>query len=336
MRRSVLIVVLAIFTLAPLFCGGAKEQPNENLVVYCYDSFLGEWAAGEPIVKAFEEKTGIKVELVGCGAANQMMQKILYEGASCPADVVVGLSSEQSIDYSLFTELKLDSDVTLAPTLSLEQGVLAPFDYGYFSFVANTKTLEDLPSSLSDLTKDSYKDKIILIDPRTSSVGLGLLMWTNKALGVEGSNLWWESIKDKALTTCDSWSSAYGLFLEGEAPLVISYTTSPVYHVMYEGITHLRALEFTDGHYETIEYAAILKNSKKVNEATAFINFMLKEGQETLATANSMLPSNINQTMPEAFEYAIVPQKSLLFDREFLEANLDQMLKSWTEVMLND
>ena len=30
------------------------------------------------------------------------------------------------------------------------------------------------------------------------------------------------------------WSEAYGLFLKGEADMVLSYTTSPAYHIAVE------------------------------------------------------------------------------------------------------
>jgi thiamine transport system substrate-binding protein len=36
------------------------------------------------------------------------------------------------------------------------------------------------------------------------------------------------------VTVTPGWSEAYGLFLEGEADMVLSYTTSPAYHLIAE------------------------------------------------------------------------------------------------------
>ena len=64
---------------------------------------------------------------------------------------------------------------------------------------------------------------------------------------------YWKRLLPSILTVTDSWSQAYALFTAGEAPLVLSYGTSPVYHVEYEGSDRYRAAEFTDGHVAQID-----------------------------------------------------------------------------------
>jgi ABC-type thiamine transport system substrate-binding protein len=44
----------------------------------------------------------------------------------------------------------------------------------------------------------------------------------------------WEALADNIVTVTPGWSEAYGLFLEGEADMVLSYTTSPAYHLIAE------------------------------------------------------------------------------------------------------
>jgi ABC-type thiamine transport system substrate-binding protein len=44
----------------------------------------------------------------------------------------------------------------------------------------------------------------------------------------------WEKLSDRVLTVTPGWSEAYGLFTSGEAPMVLSYTTSPAYHMVAE------------------------------------------------------------------------------------------------------
>ena len=69
------------------------------------------------------------------------------------------------------------------------------------------------------------------MDPRYSTPGLGLAKWINQIYKDEASNFWNE-IQDQIVITSKSWSDGYGLFLEGESDLVLSYTTSPAYHCL--------------------------------------------------------------------------------------------------------
>lgn len=336
MKKSLLLVFLAataIFSLVGKGVSESKSADNE-LNVYCYDSFVGDWGPAAAIKEGFEAKTGIKLNLISCGGAAEMLQKLRYEGDKTEADMVIGIEDSLNVDHSIFEQISLPSSVTLAPALSIENGVLVPFDYGVYAFVADTDRISDLPASLDDLTKPQYKDRVILMDPRTSSVGMGLLLWTISAYGEDGYLDWWEKMKDNALTIADSWSSGYGLFTEGEAPLVISFSTSPVYHVMYEDTTAIKALEFSEGHHGCIEYAGILKTASHEDNARLFLEYLLTEAQSEIAVDNSMFPANAGVSLPAAFDYAMRPQKVFYTDRETLVANQGKYIEAWSEIMV--
>ena len=98
---------------------------------------------------------------------------------------------------------------------------------------------------------------IVIQDPRSSTPGLGLLMWVKSAYGDEAAAIW-EGLADNIVTVTPGWSEAYGLFLEGEADLVLSYTTSPAYHMIAEEDDSKVALPFREGHYMQIEVAGKL------------------------------------------------------------------------------
>lgn len=327
MKRIIIFAICLLALVGSAIATPVTEEQASSVTVYAYDSFLGEWGAGESIAKAFEEKTGIKVNLVGCNGASELVQRIAYEGKDCPADIALGISDSMLVDTSLFA-----SDLDAFSGYDIDQGCLIPFDWGVFAFEADTQKIQSMPKSLEDLAKPEYKGEFILIDPRTSSVGLGLLLWTIDAFGPDGYLSWWRSVKDNALTIADSWSSAYGLFTEGEAPLVITYTTSPVYHVMWEDTTRYQALEFTNGHIKTTEYCAILKSSRNRANAELFVQFLLNEGQESLAVANTMFPVNETVELPPAFDYALRPSRIVSFDRQKIVDNLDKWIADWEKI----
>ncbi|MGH0053189.1 MAG: thiamine ABC transporter substrate-binding protein [Sphaerochaetaceae bacterium] len=337
-KHQIVCVLVAILSLlTPLAAQGVQEQ--EELVVYAYDSFCGDWGPGPALVEQFEEETGIKVTLVSAGDGMEMMNKLISEANNPWADVVVGISDDMASKIYEADLLEPYHSPVLADIPSFlhfdPSYQLLPFDYGNFAFVVDTEAMDkdEIPTSLASLTDPKYQDKIILIDPRTSSVGLGLLLWTIEVFTEDGYLSWWEAMKDQVLTISDGWSSAYGLFTEGEAPLVLSYTTSPVYHVAFEDTTRYQVALFEEGHSTTIEGVGLLASSKHKEEAKQFIDFILTEGQMTIAMANSMYPVNSKTELPSAFDYAPKPEKNLSMESETLAKNLDRWLTEWTQVM---
>ncbi len=337
-HRAFCVMVAIILLIFPLYAQGRAER-QEPLVVYAYDAFTGDWGPGPELVKEYEARYNTTIKLVGSGDAVSMMNRLIAEGKSTPADVVVGITDDMAsriLDSNLLTayESPLLSEI---PTFLHfdESHRLLPFDYGNYAFIVDSEKLDRAlwPTSLSELTDSRYKNKIILIDPRTSSVGLGLLLWTIEEFTEERWLAWWEAVKKNALTITDGWSSAYGLFTEGEAPLVISFTTSPVYHVLNEESTRYQALIFPAGHQATIEGVGILASSTRQAEARRFVDFLLSEAQERIAVANSMYPANASTALPAAFDWAPKPPRSLSTDRARLEKNLERWLTEWTEVM---
>ncbi|EJS91350.1 TbpA, partial [Pasteurella multocida subsp. multocida str. Anand1_cattle] len=49
------------------------------------------------------------------------------------------------------------------------------------------------------------------------------------------------------VTVGKGWSDTYGAFLKGEADVVLSYNTSPLYHMVFEQKDQYLATEFEEG-----------------------------------------------------------------------------------------
>jgi len=137
------------------------------------------------------------------------------------------------------------------------------------------------PASLEDLTKPEYSKKIILMDPRTSTPGLGFLAWT-QAVYKDGWKDYWKRLAPSILVMTPGWDTGYGLFTKGEAPLVLSYSTSPAYHKAYEKTERYKALVFAEGHSAQIELAGILTSSRHKKDAEKFLDFLVSEEAQAL------------------------------------------------------
>ena len=333
MKKAAIILLVAL-ALIPLYSNGMKED-EKVLTVYAYDSFAGDWGPGATLIPRFEEETGIKVNLVSAGDAREMIARVKMEGDRSDADVIMGVSDDSAYEaYDLLQPYDSLMIENIPEELIFDpEHRLIPFDYGAFAFVFDSESGIRRPEPLSDLASEDFSKKVILIDPRTSSVGLGLLLWTYSIFG-DGDEFvsWWEAMKDNALTVADGWSSAYGLFTEGEAPIVLSYTTSPVYHVMNENTTRYEALIFPEGHEATIEGIGITKNTDMPEEAKAFVDFILSEGQVEIAVANSMYPASRAAELPDAFRYAPKPDK-LYPSGQVSPEKTEELINLWMSIM---
>ena len=63
------------------------------------------------------------------------------------------------------------------------------------------------------------------------------------------------------LTVTSGWSEAYGLFTEGEADVVLSFNTSPSYHIVAEEDETKKAAIFDEGHYPYFELVAKVEST---------------------------------------------------------------------------
>ena len=151
--------------------------------------------------------------------------------------------------------------------------VFLPFDYGYFSFVYNSEKVKSAPKSFDDLLNMPEDFKIVIQDPRSSTPGLGLMLWIKEIYGDKAADVW-KKLKPRILTITKGWSEAYGLFLEGEADMVLSYTTSPAYHLIAEEDSSKAAASFDEGHYMQIEVAGKVAGTDQPELADQFLQFM--------------------------------------------------------------
>ena len=320
----------SVFAAALLSATAAYAETPE-LTVYTYDSFVSDWGPGPAVEKAFEAQCGCDLKLVGTGDGAALLARIKLEGARSDADVVLGLDTNLTAAAKatgLFADHGVTADYTLP--VAWEDATFAPYDWGYFAFVHNADAT--VPTDFKSLGASDMK--IVIQDPRSSTPGLGLLMWVKAAYGDEAPAIW-ASLADNVVTVTKGWSEAYGLFLEGEADMVLSYTTSPAYHLIAEEDASKAAAAFDEGHYMQVEVAGILANSDQPELARSFMQFMVSDAfQSVIPTTNWMYPAVTPAAgLPAGFETLITPAKSLLLSADDAAALRDGALAEWLDAL---
>jgi thiamine transport system substrate-binding protein len=319
---------------AGLLAATSASAQTPVLTVYTYDSFVTEWGPGPAIETAFEATCGCDLQFVAAGDGAALLARLRLEGERTEADVVLGLDTNLT---AAATATGLFAPHGIAPpALDLPTGwddpVFVPFDWGWFAFVHDTTRLPNPPASFRELADSDVS--ILIQDPRSSTPGLGLLLWVKAAYGDEAPAIW-SDLSDNIVTVTKGWSEAYGLFLEGEADMVLSYTTSPAYHLIAEDDATKAAAPFAEGHYLQIEVAGALATSDQPELARDFLSFMLTDAfQSAIPTTNWMYPAVTPEAgLPEGFGTLMTPATSLLIPPAEAEAARDAALAEWLDAL---
>jgi thiamine transport system substrate-binding protein len=315
--------LLLLLCAAPVFA-------KPTLTVYTYDSFAADWGPGPAVKKAFEAQCDCELKFVALEDGVSLLNRLRMEGKNSAADVVLGLDNnllQAAQQTGLFAPSDVDSSKLSVPG-GWQDKTFVPYDYGYFAFVYNKEKLKNPPKSLHELVESSQNWKVIYEDPRTSTPGLGLLLWMQKVYGDQAPAAW-QKLAKKTVTVTKGWSEAYGLFLKGEGDLVLSYTTSPAYHLIEEKKDSYAAANFSEGHYLQVEVAGKLKASKQPELAERFMQFMVSPAfQNAIPTGNWMYPV-IKTSLPAGFDQMTVPQTALQYSAEDVAKQRSNWIRAW-------
>ncbi|CAI2453062.1 thiamine ABC transporter substrate binding subunit [Serratia liquefaciens] len=315
--------LLLLLCAAPVFA-------KPTLTVYTYDSFAADWGPGPAVKKAFEAQCDCELKFVALEDGVSLLNRLRMEGKNSAADLVLGLDNnllQAAQQTGLFAPSDVDSSKLSVPGGWQDQ-TFVPYDYGYFAFVYNKEKLKNPPKSLHELVDSSQNWKVIYEDPRTSTPGLGLLLWMQKVYGDQAPAAW-QKLAKKTVTVTKGWSEAYGLFLKGEGDLVLSYTTSPAYHLIEEKKDGYAAANFSEGHYLQVEVAGKLKAGKQPELAERFMQFMVSPAfQNAIPTGNWMYPV-IKTSLPAGFDQMTVPQTALQYSAEEVAKQRSNWIRAW-------
>lgn len=311
----------------------AALAQTPQLRVLTYDSFVSDWGPGPAVEAAFEAQCGCDLVFESAGDGAAMLARLMLTGARANFDVVLGLDTNLTASA---TGSGLFAPHGLTPALDLpvawDDPLFLPFDWGWFAFVYDRTRTPTPPASFRDLAASDLS--VVIQDPRSSTPGLGLLMWVKAAYGDEAGAIW-QALAPRILTVTPGWSEAYGLFLEGEADMVLSYTTSPAYHLIAEEDDTKAAAPFTEGHYLQVEVAGMLASSTQPDLARQFLAFMTSDAfQSVIPTTNWMYPAvTPAEGLPAGYETLLRPEVSLLFGADEAAAIREGALTEWRDAL---
>lgn len=328
-------LVLVTGALSSIALGSTVAQAAD-LTIYTYDSFTSKWGPGPKVKENFEKACSCSVDFVAVADGVALLNRLKLEGKSTKADIVLGLDTNLISDAKasgLFAPHGLTDIKSNVPD-SFQDDVFLPYDYSYFAVIYDSEKLKNPPKSMAELIDGDAAQKIILMDPRTSTPGLGMLLWMKDLYGDQAADKW-QQLSKCVLTVTPGWSEGYGLFTKGEAPMVLSYTTSPAYHIVADNTDRYKAIAFTEGNYLQIELAGQTVTGAKNPRAAEFLKFMTTAGfQDVIPETNWMYPAyNTSEPLNAAFDTLPKPDKSLLLPSDTVAQNRKAWVDEWLKAM---
>jgi thiamine transport system substrate-binding protein len=344
---AALVLLLAISGPA------AAQEEADTITLVTHDSFN----VSETVLNAFQESSGIRVEILRSGDAGTMVNQAILSIGNPLGDVLFGVDNTflgRALDANIFTpyesplldkvevDFQVDPDHRVTP---IDYGdVCLNYDVAYFE-VAGVS----VPSTLEELTKPEYADLLAVQNPATSSPGLAFLLTTIAHFGTEGDYTYlnyWQDLVTNGVYIADDWSDAYyGQFSgstgsEGSRPLVVSYASSPPAEVFFAetptDVAPTASISADGMCFRQIEFAGILAGTDQPEAAQEFIDFLLSiPFQEDIPLQMFVFPVNSDATLPEVFvKHAQVPEQPVTMGIDEINANREKWIQEWTETVL--
>ncbi len=332
MRKTLMIALaaMAAFSLAPW-----SQAADKTLTIYTYESFTADWGPGPKVKTAFEAQCACTVHFVSLADGVALLTRLKMEGEKTKADIVLGLDNSlvtEAEATGLFEASGIDITAVKVPG-GFSDPVFIPYDYGHFAVIYDSKVIKTPPASLKELVEGNPDEKIVLEDPRSSTPGLGFLIWVKAVYGDKAPEAWGK-LKGRVLTVTPGWSEAYGLFTKGEAPMVVSYATSPAYHLIAENEGRYKAAEFSEGHPLQIEVAGMTKTAKDKDLARQFLSFMISpDFQNIIPESNWMMPAAPTSTPLNPVFGQLIAPKTIAIAPDEVSKNRKAWIDEWLSAM---
>lgn len=368
--RHLATVMLSALSIVAAACGSSSEGPSDTtaavpetstaaadttaapragrtVTILAYDSFTPSKEALAELTR----QTGIELEIITAGDTGELVNRAILTKGTPLADLVWGVDNTfltRALQAGIFEPYRSpELDRVDARFRSIAPEDVTPVDYGDVCVNADTEALQarglPLPTTYEDLADPRYRDLLVVQDPARSSPGLAFLLGTVAELGEPGWTSLWERLRDNGVKVVSSWDVAWNTEFsggpgKGSRPLVVSYASSPPAVVLFgpdPAATTSPVVALPETCFRQVEFAGILRGTRRLDDARAVIDFLLGETfQADLPLNLFVFPVRSGVTLPEAFtRFAVSPERPRELDAGRIAANRDRWIDEWTSIL---
>jgi thiamine transport system substrate-binding protein len=332
--------------------GTPTESLADTLVVATYPAFVNAPSSspGAWLKKQFEKEfDATLIYQTPDSEINYYIERAI-QGVEFEADAYVGLDTEMLIradekrGSEQFTDPLFAEAGDIAGRDSVKSGLefdpdgrAVPFSTGYISLVWNaTKDGGSFvaPETFDDLATPEYAGQLLAQNPTSSTTGKAFMLHTVDQFGPDGFLDYWQRMKENGVTVLGSWSDSYSAYGNGEAAMVVSYSTDQVFANRYDQDMEKHQIRFlNDQGYANPEGMARFRQTDAPDLADQFMEFLLRpEIQAGIAKRNVTFPAISDAPLSDTYDkYAKEPPEPVTFSYQDLKGNVGEWTDQWAK-----
>jgi thiamine transport system substrate-binding protein len=304
------------------------------LTVSIASSWLAPGGPGPALKTAFEQECGCQVNYVPLDEGPALLSRVL-EDRSTPTDAVVGLELGLlglAAGSGLFAPHERELAALRLP-IAWSDPLFVPVGYSFLAVLYDRKRVPRPPASLHELITGHPEQKLLIADPRTSTTGLGMVLWLRHVYG-DGAGPAWRRLQRRVAGVSRGSGEALAAFLKGEAPLLLGSNLFPVGQRPAKPEPRFAVALFAEGQYLQVVTAGRLAAARQPELAGRWLAFLLSPvAQQTIATSLGLYPVITPATgAAAAGQVPPLPGKLLLFPPEAVAVGWQHWLGEWLEV----
>lgn len=288
-------------------------------------------------IKAFQEDTGITVDVVAAGSG-ELLKRIEAEAVNPLCDVFWGGGAESTAAYATY----FDTFVSDVDTYILDASKDANDKWigespvpVVIMYNKNLVSEQDAPKGWKDLLDPKWKGKIAFADPAKSGSAYTLLCTMITAIGKDDGK-GWDFIR-QLYANLDgkiqgSSSNSYKMVADGEYCIGLTQEKSvQTYLLAGANVGMVYAQEGTSAVPDSI---AIVKGCKNPDNARIFVNYMLGEkNQAMMSTAFNRRPVRKDLEPPKGLP-SIAQIKLVDYDFVWASTNKAEIIAKWKDIVV--
>ncbi len=262
----------------------------------------------EKYVSGFEAATGIKVNLFE-GTTGEILARLEAEKDNPVADVVVLASWSDGLRMKKQGGLVSYPDAKNADKLydgwKDEDNMLFGTSASALGVIYNTTLIDSLDADWSDLASDKYKDMIAIPDPTKSGSCKDFLAGYMNATNEDWSAF--EGMAANGMTVAGANKAALETVLTGEKAILVAGVDYNAYANIAKG-EPINIYYPASGTIINPRPAMILSTAKNMDNAKAFIDYLMSDEAQKLVANAYLLPGRSDISCDNRTNVADIPQ----------------------------
>lgn len=288
-------------------------------------------------VKEFQEKSGIKVDIVAAGTG-ELLKRIEAESGNPLGDVLWGGGADSLSAYAKFFEKYSPKDIGSLDSKYVDANGYWMGESPLPMIIMYNKKLvaeKDIPQGWADLADPKWKGKIAYADPAKSGSSYTILCTMLTAFGKDDGKGW--EFTKKFVANLDgkilgSSSGVYKGVADGEYSVGLTLEKEAANYIKAGaavGIVYPK-----EGTSAVPDGIAIIKGAKNMKNAKLFVDFMLsKECQSMMATQLNRRPVRTDIAPPQGLQ-ALKDLKLVNYDFAWASGQKEAIMAKWKDVVI--